>query len=197
MGRPGWLWLVSPKLKSLFPHASLLTDWLWREGGRDYKLISPHLSSLLLGYIFPPPPKRRGSCIWHMKAFKLQSSLGELSLWTRRISKATPNSKTEPNGPSGPEQWHHAPILPTSHTPQLIARWLRVSVRKAAVISGNKHFNTCAFFAPKTLHPISGWVLEQGLAERDPWLCQNNLLCFPQNQPSARVNRERKQTRVY
>lgn len=84
-GRPGWLWLVSPKLKSLFPHASLLTERLWREGGRDYKLISPHLSSPLLGYIsfsaplFAATKKGGASRIWHMKAFKLQSSAGELS----------------------------------------------------------------------------------------------------------------------
>lgn len=37
---------MGPKLKSLFPHASLLTGWLWREGWGDYELISAHLCSL-------------------------------------------------------------------------------------------------------------------------------------------------------
>lgn len=44
----GRLRLAGPKLKSVFPHASLLTGRLWREGGRDYKLISSRLRSPLL-----------------------------------------------------------------------------------------------------------------------------------------------------
>lgn len=64
--------------------------------------------------------------------------------------KRTPNSKAEPNGP---ERWHHVLVPPTSNTPKLIAPRRRVSVRKAAIITGNKHLNTCAFLPPQNMAP--------------------------------------------
>lgn len=69
--KPGGLWLVGPKLNPLFQHAKLTERPALREGGRDYQLISPHLSSPLLGSPRHHHQKRRGSHIWHMKAFKV------------------------------------------------------------------------------------------------------------------------------
>lgn len=77
-GTPRGLWLVSLKLKPMFPHAKLIGRPALREGGKDYKRISPHLSS---AFLRPPPhhqnkknKKRRGLDVRHVKAFKMKSS---------------------------------------------------------------------------------------------------------------------------
>lgn len=111
------------------------------------------------------------------KLLKFNHHRGKWAFWKRRRGKATPDSKAEPNGPSGPEQWHHVPLLPTSHTPQLIARQPRVSVRKAVIITGNKHLNTCAFL-PQNMAPHKGESSWTRTCRKGSLNRRSSLLCF-------------------
>lgn len=83
-GTPGGLWLVGSKLKPLLPRAKLTDRLALREGGRDYKLISPHLSSPCLGYppSIPQSHKKGGAyrpSTW--KLLKLNHLREELAFW--------------------------------------------------------------------------------------------------------------------
>lgn len=114
-GRPGGLWLVGPKLKPLFPHTKLTDRPALREGGRDYKLISPHLSSPLLG---PPPlplysnPTKKGgaykSNTW--KLLKFNHRWGKWAFWTRsEKEKGPPTLKQNQMGQNGDTMYSFRP----------------------------------------------------------------------------------------
>lgn len=128
-GKAGRAMISRPKIKVSLPTCQL-TDRPTLQG-RMEKLQS-HFSSSLLSTAGIHHQKKEGahaSDRW--KLLNFNHYWGE---WGR---------EGEPNERGRPVRWHHAPTVPTSHTLQLTACRLRVSVRKAAIISGNKHFNTC------------------------------------------------------